>query len=134
MKLDPTHEEAARALIRTRVAAGDMAGALDRLYKGLWTLLENEYDVEPSKKTQELIARIKLGQVAASTRARPPGPVSNAPPFPRPPEKRDPSSSSPVTYCRLRTSAQNLVLSISPFDVFGINSGVTTLCRAFAES
>src|SRR5262245_28936789 len=28
MKLDPTHEEAARALMRGRVAAGDMGGAL----------------------------------------------------------------------------------------------------------
>ena len=60
MKLDPTHEEAARALVRTRAAAGDMAGALG-IYKALWNLLENEYDVEPSKETQELIAGVKLG-------------------------------------------------------------------------
>jgi len=64
MKLDPTHEEAARALIRARVAAGDMGGALG-IYKTLWDLLENEYDVEPSKETQELIAAVKLGQPPA---------------------------------------------------------------------
>ena len=34
MKLDATHEEAARALIRARVAAGDMGGALG-IYKAL---------------------------------------------------------------------------------------------------
>ena len=61
MKLDATHEEAARALIRARVAAGDMGGALG-IYKALWNLLEDEYDVEPSKETQELIAAVKLGQ------------------------------------------------------------------------
>ena len=65
MKLDPTHEEAARALIRARVAAGDMGGALG-IYKALWKLLEDEYDVEPSKETQELIAAVKLGQLDPS--------------------------------------------------------------------
>ena len=65
MKLDPTHEEAARALIRARVAAGDIGDALG-IYKALWKLLEDEYDVEPSKETQELIAAVKLGQPDAS--------------------------------------------------------------------
>ena len=60
MKLDATHEEAARALIRARVAAGDMGGALG-IYKALWKLLEDEYDVEPSKETQALIADVKMG-------------------------------------------------------------------------
>lgn len=63
-KLDPTHEEAARALIRARVAAGDMGGALG-IYKALWDLLDKEFDVEPSKETQELIAAVKLGQPIA---------------------------------------------------------------------
>ena len=49
MRLDPTHEEAARELIRARANAGDIGGAL-RVYKALWDLLENEYDVEPSKE------------------------------------------------------------------------------------
>jgi DNA-binding SARP family transcriptional activator len=65
MKLDPTHEEAARALIRARVAAGDVGNALG-IYKALWKLLEDEYDVEPSKETQELIAAVKLGQLDPS--------------------------------------------------------------------
>jgi tetratricopeptide (TPR) repeat protein len=65
MSLDPTHEEAARLLIRSRVKAGDIGGAL-RIYKALWDLLDNDYDVEPSKETQELIAAVKLGQLEAS--------------------------------------------------------------------
>ena len=68
--LDPTHEEAARALIRARAEAGDVGGALG-IYKALWDLLEQEYDVEPSKETQELIAAIKLGQPLAEPTSRP---------------------------------------------------------------
>jgi DNA-binding SARP family transcriptional activator/TolB-like protein len=61
LNLDPTHEVAARALIRIKADAGDVGGALG-VYKVLWDLLEEEYDVEPSKETQELIAAIKLAQ------------------------------------------------------------------------
>jgi DNA-binding SARP family transcriptional activator/tetratricopeptide (TPR) repeat protein len=59
--LDPTHEEAVRLLIRAREESGDIGGALN-LYKGLWDLLNGEYDVEPSPETQELIAAIKRGR------------------------------------------------------------------------
>jgi DNA-binding SARP family transcriptional activator len=69
MNLDPTHEEAARVRIRARAEAGDVGAALG-VYKALWDLLDDEYDVEPSKETQELIAAIKLGQPAAAARPR----------------------------------------------------------------
>jgi DNA-binding SARP family transcriptional activator len=58
LNLDPTHEIACRHLIRARAARGDVGGAL-KIYKSLWDLLETDYDVEPSKETQELIVRIK---------------------------------------------------------------------------
>jgi TolB-like protein len=61
LNLDPTHEEAARALIGARADKGDVGGALG-IYKTLWDVLESEYDTEPSQPTQELIARIKLQQ------------------------------------------------------------------------
>src|SRR5262245_26748788 len=61
LRLDPTHEEAVRVLIRSRVEVGDIGGALG-IYKSLWKLLDEEYDVEPSKETQELIAAVKLAQ------------------------------------------------------------------------
>jgi DNA-binding SARP family transcriptional activator/TolB-like protein len=58
LNLDPTHEVACQHLIRTRAARGDVGGAL-KIYKSLWDLLEADYDIEPSKETQELIVRIK---------------------------------------------------------------------------
>jgi DNA-binding SARP family transcriptional activator len=61
LNLDPTHEAAARALIRIKADVGDIGGALG-IYRALWDLLDEEYDVEPSKETQELIAGIKLAQ------------------------------------------------------------------------
>jgi DNA-binding SARP family transcriptional activator/TolB-like protein len=64
LHLEPTHEEAARNIIRAQASVGDVGGAL-RSYKNLWDLLENEYDVEPVKETQELIAAIKLGKPVA---------------------------------------------------------------------
>jgi DNA-binding SARP family transcriptional activator len=58
LNLDPSHEEAARAAIRARAEAGDIGGAL-RIYNELWEVLRDEHDTDPSKPTQELIARIK---------------------------------------------------------------------------
>ena len=58
LNLDPTHEIACRHLIRARVARGDVGGAL-KIYKALWDLLEEDYDIEPSKETQALIVGIK---------------------------------------------------------------------------
>jgi DNA-binding SARP family transcriptional activator/TolB-like protein len=68
LNLDETHEEAARALIRSRVLAGDMGGAL-KTYKELWTLLDNEYGVEPSQATQDLIVQLKLSQQPSDDKA-----------------------------------------------------------------
>lgn len=61
LALDPSNEEAARTLIRLRVEAGDIGGALG-VYKHLWDLLDEEYDTEPSRETQDLVAQIKMGQ------------------------------------------------------------------------
>ena len=65
LNLDPTHEEAARNIIRAQASNGDVGGAL-RVYKNLWDRLDTEFDVEPAKETQELIAAIKLGQPVAA--------------------------------------------------------------------
>jgi len=58
LNLDPTHEVACRHLIRTRAARGDIGAAL-KIYKSLWDLLEEDYDIEPSRETQALIVGIK---------------------------------------------------------------------------
>ena len=71
LKLDATHEEACRFLIRMRRARGDLAGAL-RIYKTLWDLLEAEYDVEPSPQTQQLIIEIRNATAPFSSAAREP--------------------------------------------------------------
>ncbi len=60
-RLDPTHEEACRVFMLCAAEEGDTAAAL-RAYNDLWTLLEQEYDCEPSIPTQELVADIKLGK------------------------------------------------------------------------
>jgi DNA-binding SARP family transcriptional activator len=58
--LDPTHEQACCCLMQAHAEDGDTAGAL-RIYKALWELLDRDYGMEPSKVTQDLVARIKLG-------------------------------------------------------------------------
>ena len=83
LRLDATHEVAARYLIRARATAGDVAGALG-VYKALWEVLEREYDVEPSRETQELIAALRMDQHFAP--AASPAPAQAAPsPAPGPP-------------------------------------------------
>lgn len=65
LRLDATHEEACRALMEASAAEGDTAAAL-RAYEQLWTLLDSEYDMEPSAPTQALVAEIKSGRFEAS--------------------------------------------------------------------
>ena len=60
LNLDPTHEDAARRLMRARAMMGDTAGAL-RVYKALWDLLDDDYGMEPAEATQKLVADIKTG-------------------------------------------------------------------------
>ena len=59
-QIDPTHEIACQHLMRTYVASGNTGGAL-AVYKQLWTCLEQEYDIEPSAATQELVVAIRNG-------------------------------------------------------------------------
>ena len=118
MKLDPTHEEAARALIRARAAAGDMGSALD-IYNSLWQLLEDEYDVEPSKATQELIAAVKLGQLDPSqpAAARPERATPVAPPHTEP--------------ARKGSDKAKLVVSVAGFDAIGTREQNRYLVQGF---
>ena len=60
-RLDPTHEDACRNFMICAAEEGDTAAAL-RAYGELWTLLDQDYDTEPSTATQELVADIKLGK------------------------------------------------------------------------
>jgi DNA-binding SARP family transcriptional activator/TolB-like protein len=108
--LDPTHEEAARVLIGVRAGAGDIGGALN-VYKALWDLLDQEYDVEPSRETQELIAAVKLGRPLAERVAgaeRPGGAKPAVPVVIRP----EPAGAAPAATQRW----PKLMVSVAGFD------------------
>jgi DNA-binding SARP family transcriptional activator len=60
-RVDPTHEGACRAAMQAHLGLGDTAQAM-RTYERLWQVLDEELDVEPSEKTQELYVAIKQGQ------------------------------------------------------------------------
>jgi DNA-binding SARP family transcriptional activator len=59
-QLDPTHEVACQKMMRACIACGNTAAAM-AAYKRLWQCLEEEYDIEPSTATQELVVAIKRG-------------------------------------------------------------------------
>ena len=61
---DPTNETACQHLMRACVASGNTGSAL-AAYKQLWECLEQEYDIEPSAMTQELVVAIKSGSYRA---------------------------------------------------------------------
>jgi class 3 adenylate cyclase/DNA-binding SARP family transcriptional activator/TolB-like protein len=77
LNIDPTNEMACRRLMRARFTAGDTAGAL-RIYKTLWDLLAEDYDMEPSAETQTLVAEIKGAPSTLPSRVVPVFPPSLA--------------------------------------------------------
>lgn len=100
LNLDPTHEEACRHAMRAAVAEGNIAGAL-RLYEALWNLLGEDFDMEPSLATQELVADIKSGKLEPSRHSEP---ASSPPPIPT----------------QLRGSGARLLLLIESFAAHGV--------------
>ncbi len=65
VNVDPTNEIGVRALMMARIAIGDAAGAM-QAYKVLWDMLDEEFDTDPSKPTQELFAQIKTMEAVTS--------------------------------------------------------------------
>jgi len=63
-QIDPTHEVACQKLMHACVASGNAGSAL-AAYRQLWECLEQEYDIEPSMATQELVVAIKSGTYAS---------------------------------------------------------------------
>ena len=62
--LDPTHEEACRVVMRCAAEDGEIGAAL-HAYDELYRLLGDEYDMEPSAPTLDLVAEIKQGKFDA---------------------------------------------------------------------
>ncbi len=69
LAIDPTHEEAHRHQIAMLATVGNTAASLRR-YNELWKLLDEEFDVEPARATQELVAAIKLGTFSENNGTR----------------------------------------------------------------
>jgi DNA-binding SARP family transcriptional activator/TolB-like protein len=124
--LDATHEEACRVVMQCAAEDGEIGGAL-RAYDGLYRLLGDEYDMEPSAPTLDLVAKIKQGKFdAVDTReASPPAlpdevaqiliaqrsaPATIRPPAPPPPKP---------------------VLVIAPFDMHGVEPDRIHLVEGF---
>lgn len=106
--LEPTNEIACRHLIRLAAREGDVATALGH-YNKLWSLLEDEYDAEPSQKTIDLIAAVKLGEI---------GPAGADPP------------SAPQTGRALGNKSK-LVLQISETEYSFLDDEQSHICRGF---
>ena len=126
LNLDPSHEEAARAFIRCRAAAGDMGGAL-KAYKELWSLLDEEYGVEPSLETQDLIVSLKLGEPNdggdEASHALGPRTIN-------PGRGLGPVSLSPSPQ---RQPLSKLNISIAPFDTISVGQGSQHVVQGFRK-
>jgi DNA-binding SARP family transcriptional activator/TolB-like protein len=136
VNLDQTHEEACRYLIRAHIADGAVGSAL-KIYKSLWDLLEEDYDVEPTQQTQDLIAEIKAalpfrGSSSADKldlaefdplSARKPSVVEPSPSTTSGPGAGQPSGGGP--------SPARLVLSVASFTLAGGRSEKDYLVQGF---
>jgi DNA-binding SARP family transcriptional activator/tetratricopeptide (TPR) repeat protein len=113
LNLDPTHEEACRRLMLASATSGRTAHAL-RTYKALWDLLDQDFGMEPSKATQDLVADIKLGVYEHGTLTKddpaspapPPDGFSEASPSKSLQTPPDPSASASQPQTRLLLSLQ----------------------------
>lgn len=113
MSLDPTHEGACRALIRASAGRGDFGVAM-RLYKSLWDLLDEEFDVEPSAETQALIVEVRNATVDDR---RPAGRLL-------PPERAVAAGNTPA-------AGRDLVLNIGAFDSSATQEGQRYIVNGF---
>lgn len=116
LNLDPTHEEACRQAMTAAVAEGDVSGAL-RLYEALWNVLDQDFDMEPSPATQELVAAIKSGRLVA--------PAGRGLPA-QPPEQPTPPA-GPVPW----TAPARLLLMVESFAMHGVPQDRGHLVQGF---
>lgn len=126
LNLDPTHEEAARALMTARHAAGDTAGALT-IYKRLWDLLDAEYDTEPSNETRDLVAAVKMGQPTVAKPVAPVPPLLFADPLP----PLAPGAAPQATLPAAARWSSRFVLSVAPFEIAAARTEQLHLVHGF---
>jgi DNA-binding SARP family transcriptional activator len=122
VSLDPTHEEACRYAMQTRAEEGDLSGAL-RVYKTLWDILDEEYGMEPSAKTLQLIADIKNGQFE-----------SVAPSVAANPMRQDDAQTRNAAQTRAQSFSQpadKIAILVDPFSMNGVSADRTHLVYGF---
>ena len=126
--LEPTNEIACRALMQARAEAGDTAGAL-RVYKDLWNLLDEDYDMEPSEQTQRLVADIKTGRFDEPLPMAPPSAARS--PLASSDESR---GEAPTLRAGPTQPVSKLELAIEAFNVEGIDPDKLHYVRGFHQS
>ncbi|MBY0318271.1 MAG: hypothetical protein K2X72_06065 [Reyranella sp.] len=123
--LDPTHEEACRTVMQCAAEDAEIGAAL-RAYDELYRLLGDEYDMEPSAATQELVAEIKQGKFdalpARETAARPLRDEVAQIMAPRP---------VPAAVQSALPPAAKPALIIAPFDIHGVEPDRVHLVEGF---
>lgn len=130
INLDPTHEDACRRLMRAHASAGRTAQAL-RVYKTLWDLLDEEYGMEPSPATQQLVAEIKMGSFEGerhTPKARIEEPFAQPVGFAQLPPTMPVSTMVPVGPHEIR-----LVLSLQVVDITQIDAAKSHLVLGFRQ-
>lgn len=125
MMLDPTQEEAVRTLIRARAAAGDVGGAF-AIYKSFWERLESEFEIQPSKETQDLIVELRLQQPEPAALAEPSVASAWSAPLGLSEAQFAPKSLQVVT-------PRKLVLNVGAFDITGVRPDHRYLINGFRQ-
>ena len=115
INLDATHEEACRLLMRAKAQAGDTSGAL-KVYRTLWELLGDEYDMEPSAPTRQLVADIKSGALGRPAASAEPASAS----------KREANAPAPASGRPAR-----IELALDPFDLNDVRADKLHLVQGF---
>ncbi|MFO1082983.1 MAG: BTAD domain-containing putative transcriptional regulator [Reyranellaceae bacterium] len=115
LQLDPTHESACRVLMQMYAEAGDPSGAL-RVYEKLWNVLDEDFDIEPSAKTQALVADIKVGRIV-------PRPAAQA--------ASPPVATIAIPAASPRQSTLRVALFVEPFAINGVAPEQAHLVHGF---
>jgi TolB-like protein len=121
--------------MQARAEDGDISGAL-RAYKVLWDLLDEEYGMEPSAKTQQLVAEIKQGSIepapAHSPASPPRSPIQD---LSSPPETFDAARLAQSRFERppglIVPSPSKIALMVNRFEMNGVAPEKAHLVHGF---
>jgi DNA-binding SARP family transcriptional activator/TolB-like protein len=129
VNLDPTHEEASCHLMQVHAEQGDVAGAL-RIYKALWDLLDEDYGMEPSPATKDLVAKIKLGAFE-----RPPASldIRHSADTPNPQPINGSVSHAVAAAAAAIKIPTKICLVLRPFAIHGVDSDHAHLVQGFHQ-